>query len=44
MWDQLKRDILEKHEEYTRELQKVQEKQRHEAQLREATRTITAQY
>jgi hypothetical protein len=41
MWDQLKRDILEKHEEYTRELQKVQEKQRHEAQLQEATRTIT---
>jgi hypothetical protein len=35
VWDQLKWDILEKHEEYTRELQKVQEKQRRKAQLRE---------
>jgi hypothetical protein len=44
VWDQLKRDVIAKHEEYTRELQKVQEKQRHEAQLREATRTITTRY
>jgi hypothetical protein len=35
VWDQFKRDIIAKHEEYTRELQKVQEKQRQEAQLRE---------
>mmetsp|Transcript_12014 Transcript_12014/g.21855 ORF Transcript_12014/g.21855 Transcript_12014/m.21855 type:complete len:283 (+) Transcript_12014:148-996(+) len=38
VWDQLKRDIIEKHEEYTRELQKVQEKQRQEAHLREQER------
>jgi Tfp pilus assembly major pilin PilA len=37
-WEQLKRDVIAKHEEYTRELQKVQEKQRHEAQLREQER------
>jgi hypothetical protein len=37
-WEQLKRDIIAKHEDYTRELQKVQEKQRHEAQLREQER------
>jgi hypothetical protein len=37
-WEQLKRDIVAKHEEYTRELQKVQEKQRQEAQLREQER------
>jgi hypothetical protein len=39
VWEQLKRDIIEKHEEYTRELQKVQEKQRRqEAHLREQER------
>jgi hypothetical protein len=27
VWDQLEWDVIEKHEEYTRELQKVQEKQ-----------------
>jgi hypothetical protein len=37
-WEQLKRDVIAKHEEYTREFQKVQEKQRHEAQLREQER------
>jgi hypothetical protein len=38
VWDQLKRDIIEKHEEYIRELQNVQEKQRHKAHLREQER------
>jgi hypothetical protein len=39
VWEQLKRDIIAKHEEYTRELQKVQEKkQRREAHLREQER------
>jgi hypothetical protein len=38
VWEQLKRDIIEKHEEYTRELQQVQEKQRQEAHLREQER------
>jgi hypothetical protein len=38
VWEQLKRDIIAKHEEYTRELQKVQEKQRQEAHLREQER------
>mmetsp|Transcript_12010 Transcript_12010/g.21849 ORF Transcript_12010/g.21849 Transcript_12010/m.21849 type:complete len:231 (+) Transcript_12010:323-1015(+) len=38
VWEQLKRDIIAKHEEYTRELQQVQEKQRQEAHLREQER------
>jgi hypothetical protein len=37
-WEQLKRDVIAKHEDYTREFQKVQEKQRQEAQLREQER------